>query len=390
MEKTVSKNCIYGIYTGRLLNSVLENSEPPAFPQQFDIDELFAFHSHQSVANMAYCGLKKLNIPQEKLKNYYDDYKMMLLREARFEIATQQVFSALEKANIPFIPLKGYIIKKLFPQESLRSFTDVDIYIGDKVEQTGKVMESLGFSVETTAEYDIGYFKKPSLFFEMHSKLFEDDYSFEGYFDKPFDRAKPVAEGSCHYLLSNEDFFIHVFCHLYKHFTFGGCGLRQFMDVYVLTKKLKLDYGYINRELEKLKLTGFFETVKKVNAVVFQGEQPDDDMLEICDYIFSNGTFGTDKIIAVNEFAAQNKNILLWKIKYFSNRWGLSFSRMKENYKVLEKAPVLLPFCWIHKAFRVLFFRRDVLKSQIKDIDEYNQDYSTYLKPIWEISGVKR
>lgn len=390
MEKTVSKNCIYGIYTGRLLNSVLENSEPPAFPQQFDIDELFAFHSHQSVANMAYCGLKKLNIPQEKLKNYYDDYKMMLLREARFEIATQQVFSALEKANIPFIPLKGSIIKKLFPHESLRSFTDVDIYIGDKVEQTGKVMESLGFSVETTAEYDIGYFKKPSLFFEMHSKLFEDDYSFEGYFDKPFDRAKPVAEGSCHYLLIDEDFFIHVFCHLYKHFTFGGCGLRQFMDVYVLTKKLKLDYGYINRELEKLKLTGFFETVKKVNAVVFQGEQPDDDMLEICDYIFSNGTFGTDKIIAVNEFAAQNKNILLWKIKYFSNRWGLSFSRMKENYMVLEKVPVLLPFCWFHKAFRVLFFRRDVLKSQIKDIDEYNQDYSKYLKHIWEISGVKR
>ncbi|MGN1139216.1 MAG: nucleotidyltransferase family protein [Ruminococcus sp.] len=390
MEKTVSKNCIYGIYTGRLLNSVLENREPPALPEQFDLEGLFTFHSQQSVANMAYCGLKKLNIPQEKLKNYYDDYKMMLLREARFEVASQQVFSALEKAGIPFIPLKGSIIKKLFPQESLRSFTDVDIYIGDKVEQTGKVMESLGFSVKSTTQHDISYFKKPSLSFEMHSRLFEDDYSFDGYFDNPFERAKPIAEGSCHYLFSDEDFFIHVFCHLYKHFTFGGCGLRQFMDIFVLTKKLNLDYDYINKELEKLKLTDFFETVKKVNSVVFKGEKPDGDMLDICDYIFSNGTFGIYRITAMNEFGAQDKNILAWKISYFANRWGLSYSRMKENYKVLEKVPVLLPFCWIHKAFRVLFFRRDVLKSQIKDIDEYNQDYSKYLKHIWEISGVKR
>ena len=390
MEKTVSKNCIYGIYTGRLLNSVLNNTAPPALPPQFDIDELFAFHSHQSVANMAYCGLKQLDIPEDKLKNYYDDYKMMLLREARFEMASQQVFSALDKAKIPFIPLKGSIIKKLFPQESLRSFTDVDIYIGDKVQETGKVMESLGFCVESTAEYDIGYFKKPSLFFEMHSKLFEDNYSFGGYFENPFEKAKPICEGSCHYRLNDEDFFIHVFCHLYKHFSFGGCGLRQFMDVYVLTKSLDLDYEYINRELKKLELTDFFETVKKVNSVVFEGEKPDENILDICDYIFSNGTFGTDRIIAVNEFGAQDKNILVWKIRYFANRWGLSYSRMKENYKVLEKVPVLLPFCWIHKGFRVLFFRRDILKSQIKDIDEYNQDYSQYLKHIWEISGVKR
>ena len=74
------------------------------------------------------------------------------------------------------------------------------------------------------------------------------------------------------------------------------------MDIYVLMKQESLDYNYIERELEALRLTGFYNTVKKVNRVIFDGEKPNKDILEICEYIFSNGTFGTDKIIALNEF----------------------------------------------------------------------------------------
>lgn len=388
MEK-ISKNLFLGLYTCSLLRSVLNGNEPKPLPEGVDLEELYNYQLNQSVANMAYLALKKLNIPEEKLKSFADEYKMMLLREARFELAGQQVFAVLEKASIPYIPLKGVIMKKLYPQESLRSFTDYDIYIGQKGDEVQAVMESLGFEVKKTAEYDVAYFKKPSLYFEMHSNLFEESYSFEGYFEKPFEKTVRKEGSNFCYLLKKEDFFIHVFCHLYKHFTFGGCGMRQFMDVYVLMKQEKLDYGYIEKEIETLKLTGFYNTVKKVNKVIFQGEKPDKDTLEICEYIFSNGTFGTDKIIAVNEFKDQSKNMLWWKAKYFANRWGLSYTSMKNRYKFLNRLPFLLPFCWMHKGFCVLFFKRDVLKSQVKDIEEYNSDYSDYLTHIFEISGVE-
>lgn len=388
MEK-ISKNLFYGLYTCSLLSSVLNNTPPESLPEGVDLEELFVYQKNQSVANMAYCALRQLDIPLERLKNHSDEYKMMLLREARFELSGQQVFDALEKARIPYIPMKGVIIKKLFPQESLRSFTDYDIYTADKVEETKTVMESLGFEVKKVAQYDIGYVKKPSLHFEMHSELFEEEYNFGGYFDKPFERAV-LKSGQCRYELTDEDFYIHVFCHLYKHFTFGGCGLRQFMDIYVLTKELKLDFQYIENEIEKLGLTGFYNTVNRINGLIFDGVKSKESDLEICEYIFSNGTFGTDKIIAVNEYNDTGENILWWKIKYFSNRWGLSYTGMKRQYPILKKLPILLPFCWVHKGLRVALFRRDVLKSQINDIEGYDSDYSEYLKHIWQISGVNR
>lgn len=388
--KRASNNLILGLYTGSLLSSVLNGNEPKPLPEGTDLEELYEFQLSQSVANMAYLALKKLNIPADKLKSFADEYKMTVLREARFELAGQQVFEELEKAEIPYIPLKGIIMKKLYPQESLRSFTDYDIYIADKGEQVKSVMEALGFEVRKTAEYDVAYFKKPSLYFEMHSKLFEESYSFDGYFENPFHKAVLQNGSNFCYLLKNEDFFIHLFCHLYKHFTFGGCGIRQFMDIYVLMKQESLDYNYIERELEALRLTGFYNTVKKVNRVIFDCEKPNKDILEICEYIFSNGTFGTDKIIALNEFNNKSKNMLWWKAKYFASRWGLSYSSMKKRYKFLKRLPFLLPFCWIHKGFCVLFFKRDVLKAQVKDIKEYNLDYSEYLNHIWEISGVEK
>lgn len=393
MEK-VSESLFFGIYTCRLLSAVINSQKPPELPQQIDLERLYAYQTHQSVANMAYWALKDLDIPADKLKPFEDEYKMTLLREARFEIAGTQVFIELEKQGIPFIPVKGVILKKLYDTESFRSFTDFDIYIGDKDKETQQVMESLGFELKGRSEYDTKYFKKPSISFEMHRNLFEDDYSFDGYFDNPLERAVLKPDSKCYYMLKNEDFYIHVFCHLFKHFTFGGCGLRQFMDIYVMDKKLSLDRDYIKSELEKLNLVDFYNTVQQLVGVMFGGEKPDERLLEICDYIFSNGTFGTDKIIAVNQYNKEkdnnDKNIVTWKIAYFVDRWRLSYSGMKEQYKILEKVPVLLPFCWIHKAFRVLFFRRDVLRSQINDVENYNSDYADYIAHIRDISGVPK
>lgn len=395
MEK-VSEKLFLGLYTCKLLSAVLNSRKPPELPEQVNLERLYVFQQSQGVANMAYWALKDLNLSPEELKPFEDDYKMNLLREARFEIAGTQVYIELEKNNIPFIPLKGAILKKLYGTESFRSFTDYDLYIGDKEEEAEKVMLSLGFQDEGfhESQYDRKYIKKPSISFELHRNMFEDDYSFDGYFDNPFEKAVLKKDSKCFYMLKNEDFYIHVLCHLFKHFTFGGCGMRQFMDIYVMNKKLSLDRDYIKAELAKIDLVDFYDTLQELTQVMFGDEKPDDRLLEICEYIFSNGSFGTDKNIAVSQFNKEkensNKNMLSWKINYFAERWGLSYSGMKRRYSILEKVPVLLPFCWIHKGLRVLFFRRDVLKSQITDIEEYSSDHAKYLAHIREISGIRR
>ena len=362
-------------------------------PENIDLDALYTFESDQSVANMAYEALQKLGYPEEQLKKFQDDYKLNMLREARFELAGQQVFDALEKAEIPFIPLKGAVLKNLYPNPALRNFTDYDLYIGDKLSEVEKVMLELGYDYDHDTENDMDFVKKPSLHFEMHHSLFTSAYDFDGYFNEPFEKTY-LKEGKKYFhLYRNEDFLVHVLAHLYKHFTDGGCGIKQFMDMYVLTKKLELDMDYIHNELEIIGLNGFLETVIRLNAFLFDGEKPDDNLLEIADYVFNCGTFGSVKNNMALEYAQDNedakKHFGLYKMKYFANRWQLSFSGMKKQYPILGKLPFLLPFCYFHKLFKVVFFKRGVIKSQVKDINDFSDDYSKHIDHILEISKAK-
>ena len=39
---------------------------------------------------------------------------------------------------------------------------------------------------------------------------------------------------------------------------------------------------------------------------------------------------------------------------------------MTVGYPVLKKVPVLLPFCWLHRIFDRLLFRRDRIRAQLE------------------------
>lgn len=391
--KEFTPNLYYGIYTCKLLSSVLNGTEPIALPEGMSLEALYEFQSEQNVSVMTYGALQKLGFSDEQLKNFQDDYKLNVLREARFELAGQQVFAALEKAEIKFLPLKGVILKNYYPNPALRSFTDIDLYIGGQTEEVRDLMLSLGYELKSDVGNEHVYVKKPSLHFEMHTSLFPDDYDFDGYFDDPFIHAKLKEGTSCSYEYYPSDFYIHTFAHLYKHFTYGGCGLRQFMDIYILTKKWQLDFDYIEKELKSINLDGFYETVNKLNKFLFDGEKPDEELLEIADYVFNSGTFGTHEhqmgLDYQKDTAKKQQGLKGWKIKYFLHRWQMTTPQMKERYPVLKKCILLLPFCHIHKFFRAVFFRRHIIKQQMNDIETMNSDLSDYVSHILEISKAR-
>ena len=188
-----------------------------------------------------------------------------------------------------------------------------------------------------------------------------------------------------------DDFFIHVLCHLYKHFTFGGCGLRQYLDIYVMIKKLGLDFEYIRSELESFGMSGFLETTLTLNRFFFDGEKPSEETVEIADFVLNNTTFGSADIRLVLDYdKGHGEKRSLWgNIMYFADRWQLKYSQMKLRYRFLKYFPFLLPFCWIHRFFAALFFRRNVIKASVNDVGKMNSDFSDYINHIMEISNAK-
>ena len=387
----LSGNFIYGLYTCRLISSVINDTEPPAMPENMDLDNLYAYQSSQDVTNIACVALERLD-PSLDLKQYQMDHKFNILREARFEIAGQEIYAAFEKAEIPFLPLKGAILKSYYPKPSLRTFTDTDIYVGDEFDEAEKVLFELGYEkLVDTDHNDVSYVKKPSLHIELHRDLFPEDYTFNGYFDDPYKHTR-IKEGNQYFhLYHDNDFFIHVLCHLYKHFTFGGCGLRQYLDIYIMTKKVELDFEYIRSELRSFGMDGFLDTTLKLNRFLFDGEKPDDDLVEIAEFVLNNTTFGNadNRLVLDYDKGHGEKRTICGNIKYFADRWQLRYSQMKKRYGILKYLPFLLPFCYIHRLFAALLFRRDVIKTSFDDVGKMNSDFSDYINHIMEISNAK-
>lgn len=210
LMQTYSKNVFLGLYTCRLISSVINDTEPPSLPENISLEELYAYQSAQDVTNISYVALERMN-SSLNLKDYSLDNKKCIFREAHFDIAVQELYASLEKSAISFLPLKGAILKHLYPKPYLRYFTDVDIYVGEDFDKAEMLLLSLGYErLVNTDHNDVSYVKRPSVHIELHRELFPDDYSFEGYFDDPYKHTK-LKDGFKYYHLFYDDDFLSMF-----------------------------------------------------------------------------------------------------------------------------------------------------------------------------------
>ena len=117
----------------------------------------------------------------------------------------------------------------------MREMTDNDILCDpEKMDDIKLIMEELGYECASFGEcnHDI-YSKPPCLEFEMHRSLFlrTEMPLCADYFDDV--KNKLIAAGKYEYRFTDEDFYIYILAHEYKHFSHRGTGMRSLMDVYV-------------------------------------------------------------------------------------------------------------------------------------------------------------
>jgi len=126
-----------------------------------------------------------------------------------------------------------------------------------------------------------------------------------------------------------------------------------------------LDYDFIKAQLKKYDMLNFYYTVENLLGYFFYGKDADEKLESVARYIFENQTTGTYSNITAN--------LGFWgKIKYFLKNWFPSAKDLSFRYPVLEKAPVLLPICWIRRIFYSLFFNRNAFKEQAESIRNIN------------------
>ncbi len=385
----------YGNYLTELLQALIngKKANPPKF--EIDWEKFYNFCSRHKIGNMVYLMIKDFNTSKEILDKFYDDYKKISVREAKQELYSKIIYEEFEKAQVSFMPVKGILIKKLYPVENYRGSNDIDILIKDgDFKKAQNVLTSLGFKGNEETNEDNDYhieYHKNMVSIEIHSSLTPKNSLQYDYFKSAFDRAKKLPNSDYHYKMTDEDFYVYVLYHLYKHFIKGGVGVRYFLDMYLINSKMTFNQDYLKTELKKIGLLDFDATVRELGEVFFNNKKPDERLTTLSQFVYISGAHGEKNFFAMAQFSGagtDNNNYLFNKIKYFKNAWFIGRKGMSDKYPVLNKHPYLLPFCYIHKGFYTLFCKPKAIKTQVSDIKNLNKDSCSYIDKINHLAGL--
>ena len=278
-----------------------------------------------------------------------------------------QACAVLEAAKIPFIPLKGSVLRDYYPEAWMRTSCDADILVKEEVldEATALLTEKLGYVAQPKSDHDIALVAPSGFLLELHYDTIQERYEVNGCREvlaQIWDHAAPKEENSCHLWLSDEMFYFYHMAHMTKHFAVGGCGVRAFLDIWVMNNKMTFDSEKRDKLLAEGGLLQFAKAAESLSNVWFCGAEPTEMDVAISDYILRASLYG-DKANRAAMGQAKNGG----KLKYLlTQRVFMPYSYLKDEYPVLKKHKWLTPLYQVVRWFRMLF--RGGLKNTVKEL----------------------
>lgn len=129
------------------------------------------------------------------------------------EIDKELLFERFEQEGIWYLPLKGTVLKDLYPSIGMRQMADFDILFDSSYqEKVREIFLELGFTCEHygKGDHDV-YFKKPVSNFEMHTALFGPTHEIALYeYYRDIKRIMRKDDNNKYgYHLSTNDFYIY-------------------------------------------------------------------------------------------------------------------------------------------------------------------------------------
>ena len=293
---------------------------------------------------------------------------------AASRLQTQQmeaVYTLFQEHGIQYMPVKGAVLKPMYPQSELRAMGDADILI--RQEQYPKIrelMSSLGLQekVESDHEYvwHSGNFK-----LELHKRLipsYNKDYY--AYYGDGWHLARQDEQSSACYL-SQEDHFIYLLVHFAKHYRDGSISAKNICDFWVCRKACPdMDEAYICGELQKLKLLDFYRNVLDLLSTWFEGAAPTKAVDILTQTAFQGGIYTSEEsqmTVSLIKLSKETSSLSGSKYKLLWQKLFPSASALSQRVPVLKKYPVLLPFAWAVRWLDALFLRRDRLKRGLSE-----------------------
>lgn len=228
-------------YFIHLLFSFVNGTAPE--PETVDLQEVMEIarvHDVQGIIAQQIKLLPSEYLQNSELKDIISQYIGRTVQKSSIkDSARNMVESFLCDHHIDHLYVKGAVIKKYYPVPELRTSGDIDIIVrGNAFEDIVDVFKKGGFAVKSVITDTLTIILS-GVTFEIHKCA---DVNSE-YFDDIFSMC---TNDGCRYELDEYNHLAYVICHLCKHLSYRGAGIRMLLDIDLMIR------GIHNFNLDKL------------------------------------------------------------------------------------------------------------------------------------------
>jgi len=278
--------------------------------------------------------------------------------QTRQEHYAGELFGELKRRGIRYLPLRGYVLRRLYPSPGLRLSGNLDLFCREEsLPEVEEILHGYGF-VRTMAQAGRYRYELDRVSILIRTRLTVRP-DVEGETDVWEKRLVDVD--GIEYRFTPEDGYLYQIGQMYSQMTDDGIGIRSLLDLeQVLRAYPDRDGAYIDTQLRRLGLLTFARSMEKLAGIWYRGLPTDDDALLLGKYVAAFHSPEAAELQYVSENATRSKRE---RRRYKNRLVFLPYRVMKREYPVLRRAAVLLPLFWLFRLFRVVFLRGSAEQS---------------------------
>lgn len=350
------------------------------------MEELYTLSQFHGIQALIYEALSRgkliERIPKPLAEKWRQDRDKSVRKELLMDAERQRVLELLERNRIWYCPLKGILLKKLYSSPGIRQMADNDI-LYDVNGQAALIhdMKERGYRDNQIGKGAHDVFMKPPFYnFEMHRELFDYNAPELRDYYKGIKRHLRKDSGNMYgYHFSDEDFYVYLTAHGWKHYEAGGTGIRFLMDqfLYLRSKSGCMDFNYIGEQLERLGMEAFEKETRRLAYQVLEvperivSEPLDPELAALLEELLATGIYGTPEACItkrMDRFWQGRPATPVQKMKYLFSRCFPPMEYYRSSYPILSRYRAAIPFLCMARLVKALSVKNSSVRIELKKL----------------------